>query len=90
MSAEPATLLGLPGGRLQVGARADLVLFDLNRTWTVDPASFASKSLNTPFGGWELVGKPVMTLVAGEIRYADPTGAPGWVSASSPNEVPAQ
>jgi dihydroorotase len=90
MSSQPATILGIPGGRLEVGGPADVVLIDLNRSWIVDPASFASKSRNTPFGGWELVGKPVMTLVAGEIKYADPTGAPGWVSASSPNEVSAR
>jgi dihydroorotase len=89
MSSQPATILGIPGGRLEVGGPADVVLIDLDRSWIVDPASFASKSRNTPFGGWELVGKPVMTFVAGEIRYADPTGVPGWVSASSPNEVPA-
>jgi dihydroorotase len=90
MSSQPATLLGIPGGRLEVGEPADVVLLDLNRSWIVDPATFASKSRNTPFGRWELVGKPVMTLVAGEIKYTDPTGAPEWVSASSPNEVPAR
>ncbi len=89
MSSQPATILGIPGGRLEVGGPADVVLINLNRSWIVDPASFASKSRNTPFGGWELVGKPVMTIVGGEIRYADPNGVPGWVSGSSPDEVPA-
>jgi dihydroorotase len=89
LSSRPADILALPGGRLEVGAPGDIVLIDLNRPWVVDPAAFASKSRNTPFGGWELVGKPALTLVAGEIRYADPANAES-VSASKLNQVPAR
>ncbi len=89
LSSRPADILALPGGRIEVGAPADIVLIDLTRPWVVDPAAFASKSRNTPFGGWELVGKPVLTLVAGEIRYADPAGTES-VLASKPNQVPAR
>lgn len=74
MSTLPADILGLPGGRLEPGAPADVVLIDPDRAWTVDPASFASKSRNTPFAGWPLVGKPVLTIVAGEIKYDERTG----------------
>lgn len=87
MTSRPAQILGIPGGRLEVGSPADVALIDLDRSWIVDPASFASKSRNTPFGGWELVGKPVMTLVAGEIKYADPTRLPSRPSAPY-SEVP--
>jgi dihydroorotase len=90
LSARPAGILGLPGGRVEVGAPADLVLVDLNREWVVDPAAFASKSRNTPFGGWKLVGKPVMTLVAGEIKHNDLLGSGGRVAASRAGEVPAR
>src|SRR5574337_791691 len=86
LSSRPADILTLPGGRMEVGAPADVVLIDLNRPWVVDPAAFVSKSRNTPFGRWELVGKPVLTLVAGEVRYADPAGTQ-WVSGSRPNQV---
>src|SRR3989441_2207161 len=71
LSTTPAAILGRAGGRLELGAPADLVLIDLERRWAVDPATFASKSRNTPFGGWELQGKAVVTIVGGEIKYSD-------------------
>ncbi len=74
MSTSPAAILGIPGGRLQVGARADLILIDLDRRWTVDPSTFASKSRNTPFAGWDLQGKAVMTIVGGEVKHDELTG----------------
>lgn len=67
MSLNPARILGLPGGTLTVGAPADLTLIDLNREWTVDANTFASKSRNCPFQGWTLQGKAVMTLVGGRM-----------------------
>lgn len=74
MSAAPAGILGLQAGRLEVGAAADLAVIDLDRRWTVDAERLASKSRNTPFQGWELQGKVVMTIVGGEIRYDELTG----------------
>lgn len=71
LSTTPAAILGLAGGRLELDAPGDLVLIDLDRRWTVDPAMFASKSRNTPFAGWELQGKAVMTIVGGEVKYSD-------------------
>ncbi len=71
MSTTPASILGVPGGRLAVGEPADLILIDLHRRWTVDAATFASKSRNTPFGGWSMVGKAVLTMVGGEIRHSE-------------------
>jgi len=70
MTSAPARALGLPVGTLQPGAPADVALFDLNARWTVDPAAFRSKSRNTPFAGWELQGKPVMTIVGGRVVRA--------------------
>jgi dihydroorotase len=40
----------------------------------VDARSFASKSRNTPFDGWELTGKPVWTMVGGRIAFDDLDG----------------
>jgi dihydroorotase len=67
MSLNPARILAIPGGTLSVGAPADLTLIDLNHEWTVDAATFASKSHNCPFHGWTLKGKAVLTMVNGRI-----------------------
>ncbi|GIV19875.1 MAG: dihydroorotase [Armatimonadota bacterium] len=69
MSCQPAKVLGLPGGTLAPGSPADVALFDPNRKWTVRASEFRSKSRNTPFEGWELQGKPVLTMVAGKVVY---------------------
>lgn len=69
MSTLPAQILGIPGGRLEVGAPADLVVIDPDRRWTVRPEEFASRSKNTPFEGWTLEGKAVLTIVEGVIRH---------------------
>ncbi|MBN1140599.1 MAG: dihydroorotase [Deltaproteobacteria bacterium] len=70
MSLEPARALSLPGGELREGAPADIVIFDLERKWIVDPRRFHSKSRNTPFGGWELKGVVHRTLVAGKTVFS--------------------
>ena len=69
LSRDPARLLGLPGGSLAPGAAADLTLIDPAAAWTVDPAKFASKSRNTPFGGWSVTGRPWKTIVGGSIVW---------------------
>lgn len=69
MTAGPAKVLGLPFGKLAVGAAADLTLFDLNETWTIDPAKFRSKGRNTPFAGRTVRGKVKYTLVGGRVIY---------------------
>ena len=69
MSTAPAAVFGLPGGTLRPGAPADVVVLDLGRRWTVDPAAFFSKSRNTPFAGRTLVGQPVVTLVGGKVVH---------------------
>jgi dihydroorotase len=67
LTKDPARLLNLPGGSLTPGAAADITVLDLDARITVDPKQFRSKSRNTPFGGWELVGAPVMTIVGGHV-----------------------
>ena len=69
MTANPARVLGVPGGALVPGAVADLTLFDLNETWTIDPADFRSRGRNTPFGGRQVRGRVKYTLVGGKIVY---------------------
>jgi dihydroorotase len=67
MSTHPARILRVPGGTLAPGSPADLTLIDINKEWTVDANTFASKSRNCPFQGWNLKGKAVVTIVGGEI-----------------------
>jgi dihydroorotase len=70
MSTVPARIFHLPGGTLRKGAPADVVVFDPDAPWTVDPERFQSKSRNTPFGGWKLRGRVERTLVEGRTVYA--------------------
>jgi dihydroorotase len=69
MSTVPARIFGLPGGSLAPGRPADLVVFDPQATWRVDPARFRSKSRNSPFAGWELKGRVVRTVVGGRTVF---------------------
>ncbi|MDR1039466.1 MAG: dihydroorotase [Deltaproteobacteria bacterium] len=68
MSLNPARLLGLPEP-LGPGSPADLTAIDPDFKWTYRAAEGFSKSRNTPFDGWVFAGRPVMTVVDGEIRY---------------------
>lgn len=68
MSVLPGRLFGL-GGLLTVGAPADVALFDLEARYKVDPSTFRSMGHATPFEGWEVQGRCVMTLVDGRTAY---------------------
>lgn len=68
-STGPARAFRLPGGTLAAGSPADVTLFDPNKRWTVDPARFVSLGRSTPFAGWELVGAPAATIVAGRVVW---------------------
>ncbi|MEM5544045.1 dihydroorotase [Sulfitobacter sp. AS92] len=69
LSLNPAKRLGLPGGRIAVGAPADLVLFNPDAPFVLDRATLRSKSRNTPFDGMRMQGKVVATYVAGSCVY---------------------
>ena len=71
MSTTPADILRLSRGHMSLGAAADLVIFDPDEEWTVDPEQFASKARNTPFAGWKVKGKVKYTIVKGEIIYQE-------------------
>lgn len=71
MSTRPAELLGIPGGTLRTGVAADITLIDPLREWTIDRNQSRSLSRNTPFHGWKVRGKATMTIVGGEMRFAD-------------------
>lgn len=70
LSANPARILGLHDrGLVRTGFRADLVLVDLERTWTVRPEDFRSRGANSPFIGRTLRGRVLMTMRAGCIVH---------------------
>lgn len=65
MSANPARILGVPGGSLSVGGPADVTIIAPDLNVRVDPDRMRSLARNTPFGGWELRGGVAATFVAG-------------------------
>lgn len=54
----PRNVVGLPVPAIKEGAPADLTVFHPEETWQVKTDQFYSKSINTPFKGWELTGRP--------------------------------
>jgi dihydroorotase len=67
MTLRPAEILGLPAGRLAIGAPADLIRFDPGAPFVLDPAKLHSRCRNTPFDAARLEGIVKLTLVAGNI-----------------------
>ncbi len=69
ITAKPAEIFGLPYGRLEEGAPADITVIDLEQERAIDPKQFASKGKNTPFSGWRCKGWPTLTMVDGSVVY---------------------
>lgn len=69
LATNPARILGLDRGTLQVGRSADVVLLDPQATWTIDPSQFRSKSRNCPFAGWPVRGRVHTVIVKGEVGF---------------------
>ena len=61
----PATILGLPQGRLARGAPADVILFDAGKPWLCEREDLLSRSKNSPFDGRRLQGRVLRTFVGG-------------------------
>ena len=70
LATRPARVLGIPGGTLEPGGPADLVLVDPERVWKVDGARLTSRSKNSAFLGRELRGRALRTWVGGRIAFA--------------------
>ena len=71
LSTNPADILHLARGHMSPGAVADLVVFDPDEAWTIEPEKFASKARNTPFAGRTVKGRVKYTIVQGEVIYQD-------------------
>lgn len=66
LSTNPARLLGLPGGTLEIGEEADLILFDPEAPWRIDSDLMAGSAGNTPFDGLPVQGKVIQTIKGGQ------------------------
>ena len=69
----PATIFGVPGGRLAAGEPADLVLLDLDLAWVLDAKEFRSKSQNAPYTAYPVRGKAIRTVVDGRPVFGGET-----------------
>ena len=69
MTLRPAEILRLPVGRLAVGAPADVIRFDPDEPYVLDPADLSSRCRNTPFDAARLDGRVKLTLVAGRVAH---------------------
>jgi dihydroorotase len=71
LSVNPARILGVEGGTLSVGAPADIAVIDPEQRFVFTEENIQSKSRNSPFLGWELQGKAVLTILEGRITWQE-------------------
>lgn len=71
LSANPARILGVEGGRLRAGGLADLTVIDPEKKFIYSRENLVSKSWNSPFLGWEMRGKAVLTIMDGRITWQE-------------------
>ena len=71
MSILPAKIFRLKAGSLALGSKADIIIIDPKKKWTISSSKFYSKGRNCPFDEWEVEGKAVMTIVKGKIVMKD-------------------
>ncbi|HZP92542.1 MAG TPA: dihydroorotase [Burkholderiales bacterium] len=69
VTSDATRVLGVEGGRIEPGGRADLCIFDPEASYRVEPAMLRSQGRNTPFLGYELKGRALYTLVDGQIVF---------------------
>jgi dihydroorotase len=70
LATNPAKIAGLEGrGSLAVGSHGDVTIFDPKKKWKFDGEKSKSKSRNTPFDGWQFIGRVVATVVGGNVIY---------------------
>ena len=71
MSTNPARILGLNIGIIP-GRPADITIIDPDLSYKIDSGRFKSLSRNTPFDGWDMKGKAILTMVGGKILFEEP------------------
>ena len=71
MAVKPAEIFGLNAGTLTIGAPADIAVFDLATAAPIGAEAFESMAVNTPFTGWTVKGKTLMTFVDGALAWSE-------------------
>ena len=71
LTVQPAKLLRLEKGTLDLGADGDVTIFDPDILWVYRKEDTASKSANSPFHLWPMRGKAVATIVAGKVVWSE-------------------
>ncbi|CAN5586730.1 dihydroorotase [soil metagenome] len=71
LTVAPRAILGLPAPRIEVGAAANLTVFDAETEWTFEERHIRSRSRNTPFIGAQMVGKAWAIYNRGQFVEAD-------------------
>ena len=69
MSYQPAKIIGIDKGSLAEGKAADIAVIDPDAAYKIDASKFVSKGKNTPFDGYPVKGRVLMTFVDGNIVY---------------------
>jgi len=69
LTSNPAKILGIDKGSLQIGRDADLCVVDINKPWVVNKNELLSKSKNTPIEDRKLQGQIIKTFIKGEIAF---------------------
>lgn len=73
LSTNPAARFGLAGGSLAVGAPADLLLFDPERSWRIEADRLPGRAGNTPFDGLPVAGRVLRVLKGGDMWHSRST-----------------
>jgi dihydroorotase len=71
MSLNPARILSINKGSLDIGSSADITIIDINEETTVEVSSFQSKAKNSPFDGMKLSGTVRTTIVDGRVVVSE-------------------
>ncbi|MFI3291919.1 MAG: dihydroorotase [Rikenellaceae bacterium] len=69
MAINPRKLFAMEPVAIEVGSKADLTAFDLDAEYTIDPNEFVSMGRATPFAGWRVCGRTMLTMVGGDVVY---------------------
>lgn len=69
LTSNPADILGLPQGRLQIGRPADMVVFDVAKAYAINIHAFHGQAKNSPFHHFPVKGKILQTYVDGRQIY---------------------
>ena len=69
MTSNPAKILEIDKGSLDIGNDADLCILDINKPWVVQQSKLRSKSKNTPIENRKLQGQILKTYVKGEVAF---------------------